>query len=148
MLVNRSYILDIIYGFLAHCGDNFGAMPGIWTASYVTTELQDLVILGIILFFLTPYVFWKADGIRSTKVARYAKNANISIMAIIVAVFVPFVVITSIGEYRIWSGTLLANSTLDLPAAYFFLLLCAAVHGAAVLLLFVAFPGEGITTVL
>ncbi len=145
ILVDRSYILAVVYGFLLHCGDNFGALPGIWTAIHVTSELQDLVILGIILLYLTPYELRKEDRIRITKVVR---RANVCIMAVVVALFVPFVVITSIEGYRLYSSGTLANSFFDLPAAYYLLLLCAAVYGAVVLLLSVGIVGQGNTTVI
>jgi hypothetical protein len=131
MLVKRSYLLGVIDGFLAHCGDFYDAVNGIYVGFFVTYQVQDLIILGIILLCLPPYVLWKADRCRATKVARYA---NISIMAVVAALFVPFVVIMSIVVSGNFTPESLITPSLDLAAAYSFLMLCAAVCDAVVLL--------------
>jgi hypothetical protein len=117
ILVNRDYLLYIVDSVLFHCSSAIDAAANLSIAVNVIGSLQDLTALGIVLLYLTP----------DTKVARYVIAAN---MAILVGLFVPFVIIQSIYVfYELEPTYYLYSLTVNLSAAYYFLLLCAAVCG-------------------
>lgn len=144
--MDRSYILAIIFEFTFYCSDTSPfALGGVWIGSFLTGSITDLLVLGIILLCLTPYVLKRANQV--TKVANYV---NASIMAVVVALFVPFVIITSIVNYSSFISDdsylqPITTSALDIAAAYYLLLLCAAVCGAIVLFSSVGILGEANT---
>ncbi|KAH0566178.1 hypothetical protein GP486_000431 [Trichoglossum hirsutum] len=135
MLIYSSYILLITDDFLYHCSDTWDALDGIWVGFNVIFELKDLLILGIILLRLTPYVLKETSRTR-----HLTRNATVFIMAVIVALFVPFVVLISVSTvgYQGFRSEHIVTSSMKLAAAYYFLLLCAAVCVALVLLYSVA----------
>jgi hypothetical protein len=129
-LVN--YILSIVDIALFDCTSKaLDAATSLSIAVNIIGQLQDLTALGVILLCLTP----------ATKVSRYIIA---TIMAVLVALFVPFMIIqsnywTSVYEFELTYD--LYNLALNLSAAYYFLLLCAVV--CALLLLLFLLPSLG-----
>jgi hypothetical protein len=130
MLVNRNYILSIVGVSLFDC-KAINAAANLWVSVTLIRQLQDLTALGIVLLYLIP----------TTKVAI---NVITTIMTILVVFFTAFVMI----RVHYWSGFYdpelryyMYGLTLKFSAAYYVLLLCAAVCG--LLLLLFSLPSLG-----
>lgn len=130
-IVFRNYALFIVYAFLLHCGQNYDAVVGVFIGFYVADDFQDLFNLGIVLLSVLP------NAVPLSRIARYA---NMVIMVIIVILFIPFVIVNALNYYGVFEEYTpffsLSASALNLAAAYYFLLLCAATYGACVLLFY------------
>jgi hypothetical protein len=134
----RNYILTIVDIFLIHCSQSYDASVGLSIGSFIANNVQDLLSLGIILIYVVP------NDVQPPNIARIA---NVIIMAVIVILFIPFNVVDSLylyggsEDYSLFFS--ISTAALNLAAAYFFLLLCAATYSACILLFYQYKKGQG-----
>jgi hypothetical protein len=134
----RNYVLCIVYIFLLHCTQSYDAGAGVYIGFFVAAEVQNLFNLGIVLLYIVP------NGVSLSRIARYA---NVVIMAVIVILFISFVIVDSLyyyggfEDYSIFIS--MSTAALNLAAAYYFLLLCAATYGACILLFYQCIQSQG-----
>lgn len=134
ILAHRNYSLLITSLFILHCtlANAVVNWDGLQTGSFIANSIQNLVNLGIVLIYIIPL---------ATNLTWPYTLANKVVLAIIGAIFLPFVIINTLdylAGYVINEDVTVPslNVTLNLSAAYYFLLLCVATYCVCVLIFY------------
>jgi len=126
-----NYALNITSLFIVHCTYEYAIGDGLSVGSFVAGGIQDLINVGIVLIYVVPRVI---------DLSKPFRVAHVIVLAIISAIFVPFIVVD--GLYYLGPSVLdqtdavpSPDVALSLAAAYAFLLLCVATYCVGILII-------------